>query len=221
MKPRQYPTGRMFRVQCTHNHFHTISINAKGQIVLHNHCGVDRHRNRAFRELGGQPIGCFRFLERWRYALKTGKGSSQLPSTMVPCLRDCQQLKIERARTCAELHERVANDDRPFLQRPRIIAELMNRVLVKQMRLPAEQWVDVNGAYSLMVTPFPGAQSVLYGTVPPTWTEAIYGRGLAFARGGLLINLSDLQQGKGTGTFLCPIRLCPGVVALRLKQRYL
>lgn len=221
MKTRQYPTGRMFRVLCTYNHFHKISVNAKGQFILHNHAHRDLRRYRAFCQLGGQPMGCFRFLERWRDAVKSGR-RSLLPSSALPFFRECRQLAVDRARAHEWSRQIAIQEGQPYFQRPRVISELMNRLLVKELQLPAGQWVRIDESYVLALTPFTGNEMAIdWIEFSPNWFEEIYQRGIAVAQGGLLFHVIDLQQGKRLGFTLHPIHHAGGMPTLSINTIYL
>ena len=53
------------RVRCS-GHFHEIGLNQKGQLIFYNHTKEELKTEQALCELGAEPCGCLKFLEKWR-----------------------------------------------------------------------------------------------------------------------------------------------------------
>ncbi|MBL8795241.1 MAG: hypothetical protein JNM56_15150 [Planctomycetia bacterium] len=226
MKKRSYPTDLVIRVQCIGNHFHKLTINTEGQFVLLDHTRQDRERLEIWKEMGGAVYGCYRFLERWRYALAHGCRWSILPSTVLPYWRACREQRQQRQQR-SDQRRRDAREnylDLPYYERPGVLAKLLNRLISHRMNLAEREWIRITAHspyyYELIALNKPPC------IVGPTnscsvgrdWFKTIHQPGLSFCRRGLILSLSDPQHRSGWASVLRPVDVGDGTVELRIDH---
>lgn len=207
MKKRMYPTKLVVRVQCSRNDFHKISINKRGQLVFHNHTRDDFARLPLWYEMGGKPMGCYQFMERWRKALQTGKGYSYLPSSALPFFRECQEHQaVRKARNKEKVSIKSLSDlwivEDPH---PLALSKVLNGLLHRHCDLPDEEWVRVmplNAEYYLLAIlhPWPrDSGGPVVTTVPVAWQEKVARCGLAVHDKAVTLDAEPLWFGPKEG----------------------
>jgi len=167
---------------------HTILLNCQGHPVLANHTREDILDYRNLAKLGGPLCPCLQVHDRWLECVRNHQKGSGLPKALREAAKAALQFHEDRQ------SQRRHGVDTLVLQRPAIVAALMERILKKQLGTP-ELAVTCESRYCAgeldQITLFWKNEPVFCGTIHSNWVKAVYHTGLAVINGALTLDISN------------------------------